>query len=177
MKKFLLSLLFVLPLCNYAQEGMRGIGANFGSEIVDPFEYGSGDGSISSLGVKYMYNKTDNVRLVPYFYIARGEYYRLISGGYVAYDAEITKFGINAHYIFGSIKRFRPYAVGGLYYMNVTDSDYYQSNTHSLFGVSFGVGAEYRIAYRWLFQIETLMNIHADVDNTLLIMPSITYIF
>ena len=30
MKKFLLSLLLVLPLCSFAQKGMQGVGVNLG---------------------------------------------------------------------------------------------------------------------------------------------------
>lgn len=182
MKRLLLSLLLVLPLYGFAQKAMQGISVGYGLELMEPLSDYGYSGAISSFSLKYAYNATDRVRILPYFSMAYGGCYRYISGGDMFRAVTNYRMGANVHYVFGEIKRFRPYAIGGLYYTNLTESadgNLDNSWEQSGFGVNFGVGAEYRIAYRFILQVEALMHLDG-VDasgGNVLIIPSLTYVF
>lgn len=82
MKKFLVSLLFVLPLCCFAQKGTQGIGVSLGFETCLSTIYSFLDKNPANevccntipLSVKYYYDLTDRIRIAPHIgYIAADE--------------------------------------------------------------------------------------------------------
>lgn len=108
MKKFLVSLLFVLPLCGFAQKGLQGISVNLGFETCADIT-GLDDILCCKnipLSIKYHYNLTDRIRIAPHLgYIAANET--------ECFNTNIYNLGVSFHYFFNKVKPLRPYAIVG----------------------------------------------------------------
>lgn len=170
MKKFLLSLLFVLPLCGFAQKGMRGIGVGVehGYGIVDD------DGTIgSSFGAsfKYEYNLTDKLRFSTNVNImkVRGFYSWDVEENPYTPDRptywhtiyEVTEsygegsntaytLGLDFHYFLNKVRPFRPYLLlGGSFGVSSQTMD----NGPSV-GIKAGLGFNWRLTHNCTFQLE-----------------------
>ncbi len=170
MKKFLLSLLLVLPLCSFAQKGMQGAGLSFGAGLDLMYEEWT-----YSYRAIYQNFITDRFRISasldlhnqyldhPRGYYESGDpFYGLRGNTYLA--------GFEGHYFFYEVRRLRPYVMGGVligaskskrinYYENWRD--YYshenlQNRALQQFagGVKLGVGLNYRISYNLMAQFE-----------------------
>ena len=78
MKKFLVSLLLVLPLCGFAQKGSQGISVNLGFETcIEALDFGYYEDAckLFPISVKYHNHLTDRIRIAPYIeYVAADEY-------------------------------------------------------------------------------------------------------
>lgn len=154
MKKFLLSLLLVLPLCGFAQKGMQGIGVNLGVGMTFEEEM-----TINTY-LNYQRHLSDQVRLSCSlgFYSAcyyhydyhYSEYWGWVTdGGYS--DAYYCLIAADVHYFFNQPRRLRPYAIGGILF-GVGDGDGYFSNVVG--GVKLGLGLTYRLGYHWAINLE-----------------------
>ena len=170
MKKFLLSLLFVLPLCGFAQKGMRGIGVGveLGSGIVD--EDGR-NGSSFGASFKYEYNLTDKLRFstnvnimkVRGFYSWDVEENPYTPNRYPNWDTiyEVTKsdgegsntaytLGLDFHYFLNKVRPFRPYLLlGGSFGVSSQTMDHGPS-----VGIKAGLGFNWRLTHNCTFQLE-----------------------
>ena len=108
MKKFLVSLLFVLPLCGFAQKGSQGFSVNLGFETCG---YITGYDDILCcknipLSIKYLYNLTDRIRIAPHLgYIAANED--------ECFNTNVYNLGVSFHYFFNKVKPLRPYVIVG----------------------------------------------------------------
>lgn len=168
MKKLLLSLLLTLPLCGFAQKGMRGIGVGA--------EYGLGSvyhQKVSSYGLsfKYEYNIDDFIVLYwklnftnvtyqkPNFTVTENPnlpnpsssknatIYEVIDDGYTHHNAiHYNMDVIGAHFYLNQIRRLRPYVF--LDYGIGVAMGYF---SHSL---RTGLGFNCRLTYNCSLQIE-----------------------
>lgn len=170
MKKFLLSLLLVLPLCSFAQKGMQGAGLSFGAGL--DFSYGE---LVYSYRAIYQNFITDRFRISASLYL-HNQYLALNDYGYYESGDPFDGLrgntylaGFEGHYFFNEVRRLRPYVMGGVligasrskrinYYEN--RRDYYNhenlQNRVQQFagGVKLGVGLNYRISYNLMAQFE-----------------------
>ena len=178
MKKFLVSLLLLLPLYCFAQKGEQGIGINMGFETCVNM-----DCKIIPLSVKYHYNLTDRVRIVPHI-------------GYIVADeiecinTNVYEGGVSVHYFLNGVKRFRPYLVGGIsvggYNSMVYDDLMLNGESYSpgskyngfLYGVGFGGGLDCRIRDKLSLHVELLAHL-SSLQDRLCFGPNIgvTYTF
>ncbi len=158
MKKLLLSLLFVLPLCGFAQKGMQGVGMNLGlgftfddvefainphlnyqKHLSNRFRLSCSLGLYSACYYHYDYSYSEYWGGREYEYRYYGEtFYCLIAA--------------DVHYFFNQPRRLRPYAIGGILF-GVGDGDGYFSNVVG--GVKLGLGLTYRLGYHWAMNLET----------------------
>ena len=151
MKKFLLSILFLIPLSGFAQKGMQGVGVNFGFGCRLPWsDYAS------SYGFKYQKNVTEKFRIATSLECLDHNHTQLISGFYEDYYATSYLLIVEGHYFFNDIMRFRPYAVGGVIagFIEALHSEGYDSLSEFTGGVKLGVGLNYRIGYHLTAQLE-----------------------
>lgn len=189
MKKFLVSLLFVLPLCCFAQKGTQGIGVNLGFETC--FYITGYDDVLCCknipLSIEYHYNLTDRIRIAPHI-------------GYISADEEenfntnVFEGRLSLHYFLNGIKRFRPYLSGGasvggynsvVYHpmIEITEVERIEyplgSKYNGLFyGVDFGVGVDSKIGSNLSLQAEILARC-SSLRDFLYFGPNIglTYVF
>ena len=170
MKKFLLSLLLVLPLCSFAQKGMQGAGLSFGAGL--DLMYMEWTYSYRAIYQNFI---TDRFRISASLdlrnqYLEHHGYYEsgdptdgLRGNTYLA--------GFEGHYFFNEVRRLRPYVMGGVligaskskriinYYKNWVDyinHENLQNRAIQQFagGVKLGVGLNYRISYNLMAQFE-----------------------
>lgn len=169
MKKLLLSLSLVLPLCGFAQKGMQGVGVNFGFGC-DFWRYQYA----SNCGISYQKFVTDNFRLASSLEISDYLYdYDSYTYGYIYYYATSYLLTVEGHYFFNDIKRLRPYAIGGI---SVGLYNYWGEKPKSGLagGVKLGVGLNYRIGYHWTAQLEVPIHL---VYPTSLFTPSLGLVY
>lgn len=160
MKKFLLSLLFLIPLSGFAQKGMQGVGVNFGLGCC--FLHGD---YAYSYGVSYQNFVTDRFRLVSSLEVLDYIYESMWHSNYVE-DVLASSYllVVEGHYFFNDIRRLRPYIVGGVSvgFLETTGAHlkegnrewYYEPWTEFAGGVKLGVGLNYRIGYHLTAQLE-----------------------
>lgn len=169
MKKFLLTLLLVLPLCSFAQKGMQGAGLSFGAGL--DLMYMEWTYSYRAIYQNFITDRfrisasldLHNQYLVGIGYNESGDhYYGLRGNTYLA--------GFEGHYFFNEVRRLRPYVMGGVligaskskrinYYENWWDycnHENLQNRAIQQFagGVKLGVGLNYRISYNLMAQFE-----------------------
>lgn len=168
MKKLLLSLLLVLPLCGFAQKGMRGIGVS-----LSPGESFGVDGATICC-LNYQKHLSDRARLscsLGYFGI-NYSYYEYISDGYEHY-VEYCLIAAEIHCFFNQPRRLRPYAIGGLFFGVGDGGECLPDNIN---GVKLGLGLTYRLGYHWAMNLEAplyLMEVVGGFHPTL----GLTYTF
>lgn len=153
MKKFLLSLLLVLPLCGFAQKGMQGVGVNLG--VGTTFE----EEMTINTYLNYQRHLSDQVRLScslglygATFYDGDLYYYDEYgreSYGYYG-EAVYCLIAADVHYFFNQPRRLRPYAIGGVLF-GVGDGDYFSDVVG---GVKLGFGLTYRLGYHLAMNLE-----------------------
>lgn len=185
MKKFLVSLLFVLPLCCFAQKGTQGIGVNLGFETcLDITGY---DDVLCCknipVSIEYHYNLTDRIRIAPHIgYIAADEM--------ECFNTNVFEGGVSLHYFLNGVKRFRPYLMGGASIGGDNSTVYHDlvinrvpyplgSKYNGLFyGVGFGVGLNCNIGANLSLQAEVLAHF-SSLQDILSFGPNIglTYVF
>ena len=142
MKKLLLSLLLILPLCGFAQKGMQGVGFNFGG--------GTGydrDCLLGEFSLKYQNYIKDNIRISPHM-----KYYNL--DDYNEYEG--FYLGCDFHGFFTKVRRLRAYAIVGLSLGSTTEyvNDYEDDYTYFDVCIDLGIGIDYRIGYHFSLQGE-----------------------
>ena len=200
MKKFLVSLLCVLPLCGFAQKGSQGISVNLGfetcSDAFDATLFLDDACKLFPISVKYHNHLTDHIRIAPYMeYIAADE-----DGNF---NTNVYDLGISFHYFFNKVKRLRPYVVVGgsiggynsvVYHpLMISDGsrdeegelifEYYPlgSKYKGLFwSVDCGLGLDYKVGEHFSLQMEVLGTVSSSwVCMPLYFGPNIglTYVF
>ncbi len=179
MKKFLVSLLLVLPLYGFAQKGVQGIGVNLGFETcVDVLCCKN-----IPLSIEYHYNLTDRIRFAPHIgYIAANEI--------ECFNTNVYEGGVSLHYFLNDVKRLRPYLSGGASvggYNSVVYHDlmlnhkpYPLGSKHNgiFYGVDLGVGFDCKIGSNLSLQAEILAHF-SSLRDFLYFGPNIglTYVF
>ena len=123
MKKLmiLISMMFFIMSSASAQKGIQAFGVNLG--------YGSEIES-ASIGVKYQYNITNNIRLEPsanYFFEKRG--------------VDMFDFNANAHYLIPTENNIRLYPLAGL-----TFTRWDLGKVANRLGLNIGGGAEFDVS-------------------------------
>ena len=184
MKKFLLSLLFLIPLSGFAQKGMQGVGVNWGFGCCYIYE-----DYASNYGLSYQNFVTDRFRLVSSLEVLNYTYDSDWSFEPPEYEyATSYLLIVEGHYFFNGIRRLRPYVVGGIsvgflettgmYYNSGSywdDRRYYREPMSEFAGgVKLGVGLNYRIGYHLTAQLE--VPIHLVYYNPLF-TPSLGLVY
>ena len=146
MKKFLVSLLLLIPLYGFAQKGLREVGVNLG--LGSCF---SGDYS-GCIGFNYKKNLSDRIRFAASYCFLDYEYDHDYGYGY----GSSYFLGGEVHYFLNDVRRLRPYAIGGIILGSYETEEYYETDTTSgtAGGIKLGVGLNCRIGYRWTVQFE-----------------------
>ena len=177
MKKLFLSLLLIIPLCGFAQKGMKGVGIGveygIGSELETEF------GSLTSYGAlfKYEYNLTNRIRLSACLNVMSIEDFKVYNtiikvnpntpnkpaNWYGEKIYEITDkftnqsstnviFGFEFNFFFNGIRRFRPYLLYGMNfgYSSLTTEKVDDTN----YGIRFGYGLNWRLTHNSSLQLE-----------------------
>lgn len=151
MKKLLLSLLLILPLCGFAQKGMQGIGVatGYGSSLNSNI----GDPAILnfSLGIIYQNYITEDIRLSTSLGMVRTDAYNDYYDW--SYNRFYHFFGVDVHYFFNSVKRLMPYVVGG-FSAGSFSWNKPEQETAIASGAKLGVGLNYRLGYHLTAQLE-----------------------
>ena len=135
----------MLPLCGFAQKGMRGIGVSLSYGAF--FE--ADDATICCLN--YQKHLSDRARLSCSLGYFGTYYYRYISGGQYHRYVEYCLIAADVHYFFNQPRRLRPYAIGGILF-GVGDGREYFPN--AVGGVKLGLGLTYRLGYHWAMNLE-----------------------
>ena len=153
MKKLmiLISMMFFIMGSAFAQKGIQAFGVNLG--------YGSEIES-ASIGVKYQYNITNNIRLEPsanYFFEKRG--------------VDMFDFNANAHYLIPTENNIRLYPLAGLTF---TRWDF--GKVANRLGLNIGGGAEYDVSDNLFVNFELKYQIIKDLDQAVFNV-GLTYIF
>lgn len=149
MKKVVIfiGMLFFLMNNAFAQKGIKAVGAHLG--------YGSEIKSVS-IGLKFQYNITDNIRLEP-------------SMNYFFEKDEISQLDLNAnaHYLFPMASNIRLYPLGGLTFARWSfDYDVNGfSNDVTRLGVNLGGGAEMDITDKLMINCELKYQFVSDFDQ------------
>lgn len=172
MKKLLLSLLLVLPLCSFAQKGMRGIGVGveLGSGIVDDGEI---NGSSFGALFKYEYNLTDRLRFSTNVSIMKVHGFSFcdfsveenpytpnrppslntiyeVTESYGEGSNTAYTLGLDFHYFLNKVRPFRPYLLlGGSFGVSSQTMDNGPSG-----GFKAGLGFNWRLTHNCTFQLE-----------------------
>lgn len=165
MKKKLVSLLFVLPLCCFAQKGTQGIGLNLGVETCVDF-----CSKNVPLSLGYHYNLTDRIRIASHIgYIAADEM--------ECFNTNVFEGGVSLHYFLNGVKRFRPYLIGGASiggYNSTVCHDLVVNHVPYLLGskykglfydVNCGIGLDYTLGEHLSLQMEVLGSVSSLWDN------------
>ena len=153
MKKLmiLISMMFFIMGSAFAQKGIQAFGVNLG--------YGSEIES-ASIGVKYQYNITNNIRLEPsanYFFEKRG--------------VDMFDFNANAHYLIPTENNIRLYPLAGLTF---TRWDF--GKVANRLGLNIGGGAEFDVSDNLFVNFELKYQIIKDLDQAIFNV-GLTYIF
>ena len=153
MKKLmiLISMMFFIMGSAFAQKGIQAFGVNLG--------YGSEIES-ASIGVKYQYNITNNIRLEPsanYFFEKRG--------------VDMFDFNANAHYLIPTENNIRLYPLAGLTF---TRWDF--GKVANRLGLNIGGGAEFDVSDNLFVNFELKYQIIKDLDQAVFNV-GLTYIF
>ena len=151
MKKLLLGLFLLFPLCGFAQKGMQGIGVNcgLGVNFKDDFTL--------NLNLNYQKHLSNRFRLsssLGLYYVEEWYSYSYDYYGYGYYDGHYyysfyCLITADAHYFFNQPRRLRPYALGGLFF-GLGDG----INSSVVGGVKLGLGLTYRLGYHWAMNLE-----------------------
>ena len=153
MKKLmiLISMMFFIMGSAFAQKGIQAFGVNLG--------YGSEIES-ASIGVKYQYNITNNIRLEPsanYFFEKRG--------------VDMFDLNANAHYLIPTENNIRLYPLAGLTF---TRWDF--GKVANRLGLNIGGGAEFDVSDNLFVNFELKYQIIKDLDQAVFNV-GLTYIF
>ena len=153
MKKLfvLMSMMFFIMSSASAQKGIQAFGVNLG--------YGSEIES-ASIGVKYQYNITNNIRLEPsanYFFEKRG--------------IDMFDFNANAHYLIPTENNIRLYPLAGL-----TFTRWDLGKVANRLGLNIGGGAEFDVSDNLFVNMELKYQIVKDLDQTVFNV-GLTYMF
>ena len=153
MKKLfvLMSMMFFIMSSASAQKGIQAFGVNLG--------YGSEIES-ASIGVKYQYNITNNIRLEPsanYFFEKRG--------------VDMFDFNANAHYLIPTENNIRLYPLAGL-----TFTRWDLGKVANRLGLNIGGGAEFDVSDNLFVNMELKYQIVKDLDQTVFNV-GLTYMF
>ena len=153
MKKLmiLISMMFFIMGSAFAQKGIQAFGVNLG--------YGSEIES-ASIGVKYQYNITNNIRLEPsanYFFEKRG--------------VDMFDFNANAHYLIPTENNIRLYPLAGLTF---TRWDF--GKVANRLGLNIGGGAEFDVSDNLFVNFELKYQIIKDLDQAVFNV-GLTYMF
>ena len=153
MKKLmiLISMMFFIMGSAFAQKGIQAFGVNLG--------YGSEIES-ASIGVKYQYNITNNIRLEPsanYFFEKRG--------------VDMFDFNANAHYLIPTENNIRLYPLAGLTF---TRWDF--GKVANRLGLNIGGGAEFDVSDNLFVNMELKYQIVKDLDQAVFNV-GLTYMF
>lgn len=150
-----------------AQKGLQGIGVNIGllTNLVDELENVSLHDHVAPIiDVKYQYGISKIYRIEPYVSVKKLE-------GEVGFGA-----GINNHFFFRGIKRFRPYGLVGIGYnsMKFTDIQWVVQpipvESHGLY-VRGGLGIDYRFTHQWSMQAELSCDWHIGGEYVFVFIP------
>lgn len=172
MKKLLLSLLLALPLCGFAQKGMRGIGVGveLGAGIVDD---DGRNGSSSGASFKYEYNLTDRLRISTNVNIMKVDGFSFwefsaeenpytpnrppsSSTIYEVTESSVEKsntaytLGLEFHYFLNRVRPFRPYLLLGV---SLGASSLTMDDGPSG-GFKMGLGFNWRLTHNCALQLE-----------------------
>ena len=153
MKKLmiLISMMFFIMSSASAQRGIQSFGVNLG--------YGSEIES-ASIGVKYQYNITNNIRLEPsanYFFEKRG--------------VDMFDFNANAHYLIPTENNIRLYPLAGL-----TFTRWDLGKVANRLGLNIGGGAEFDVSDNLFVNMELKYQIVKDLDQPVFSL-GIAYMF
>lgn len=153
MKKLmiLISMMFFIMGSAFAQKGIQAFGVNLG--------YGSEIES-ASIGVKYQYNITNNIRLEPsanYFFEKRG--------------IDMFDFNANAHYLIPTENNIRLYPLAGLTF---TRWDF--GKVANRLGLNIGGGADFDVSDNLFVNFELKYQIIKDLDQAVFNV-GLTYMF
>ena len=153
MKKLivLFSMMFFIMSSASAQKGIQAFGVNLG--------YGSEIES-ASIGVKYQYNITNNIRLEPsanYFFEKKG--------------IDMFDFNANAHYLIPTENNIRLYPLAGLTF---TRWDF--GKVANRLGLNIGGGAEFDVSDNLFVNMELKYQIIKDLDQAVFNV-GLTYMF
>ena len=153
MKKLmiLISMMFFIMSSASAQKGIQAFGVNLG--------YGSEIES-ASIGVKYQYNITNNIRLEPsanYFFEKRG--------------IDMFDFNANAHYLIPTENNIRLYPLAGL-----TFTRWDLGKVANRLGLNIGGGAEFDVSDNLFVNMELKYQIVKDFDQAVFNV-GLTYMF
>lgn len=153
MKKLmiLISMMFFIMSSASAQKGIQAFGVNLG--------YGSEIES-ASIGVKYQYNITNNIRLEPsanYFFEKRG--------------VDMFDFNANAHYLIPTENNIRLYPLAGL-----TFTRWDLGKVANRLGLNIGGGAEFDVSDNLFVNMELKYQIVKDLDQAVFNV-GLTYMF
>ena len=153
MKKLmiLISMMFFIMGSAFAQKGIQAFGVNLG--------YGSEIES-ASIGVKYQYNITNNIRLEPsanYFFEKRG--------------VDMFDFNANAHYLIPTENNIRLYPLAGL-----TFTRWDLGKVANRLGLNIGGGAEFDVSDNLFVNMELKYQIVKDFDQAVFNV-GLTYMF
>lgn len=172
MKKLLLGLLLVLPLCGYAQKGMQGIGGGIMTVFGDFKTYRNRLNASGGTGfcLKYDYHLTDrvgfsaNITLLDMEFEELESYLREIENtpdrpeytetvyevveNYRSSSMFYTTGGLDARFFMNEVKPFRTYLFSGI------DLGVEPVGEEFVIGMRAGLGFNWRLAYNCLLQIE-----------------------
>ena len=167
MKKLLVSLLLMLPLCGFAQKGMQGIGGGLNVGVC----WDDADCAFAGGSIKYQNHLTDRVRAVASFeYIYAEEYHQWGE----AYDV-----GCSLNFFFNDVARLRPYAIWGFFIGEyIYNYDYYIRGSIFFGGMNYGIGLDYRLSYHCSLQAE-MLGLISSFSDVFFFGPniSLTYTF
>ena len=153
MKKLIvfICMMFFIMGSAFAQKGIQAFGVHLG--------YGSEIES-ASIGVKYQYNITNNIRLEPsanYFFEKKG--------------IDMFDFNANAHYLIPTENNIRLYPLAGL-----TFNRWDFGKVVNRLGLNMGAGAEFDVSDNLFVNMELKYQIVKDFDQAVFNV-GLTYMF
>lgn len=152
MKKTLLLLLVAMSvsLSGFAQKGRQAVGVD-----VIPACYPNSERQLSvGVGMKYQYNLTDYIRLVPSAkYVFPHDADKWGSDEY-----ESLQLGMDMNVYLTPLSRVRSYFIAGIYYNHVIeyDKNYDDKDYANIVTTNFGIGLDYRLSYNITLQAEIM---------------------
>lgn len=165
MKKFLLSLLFLMPLSGFAQKGMQGVGVNLGWGFdIWRFDYAY------SYGFSYQKSVTDRFRLASSLEVLDDEVNATTSYLLI----------VEGNYFLNDVRRLRPYVIGGVALGRFeSEAETWIGElgggfAEFAFGGKFGVGLNYRLGYHLTGQLEIPCYL---ISSTSCVVPSLGLVY
>ena len=170
MKKFLLSLLFLMPLSGFAQKGIQGVGVNAGRNF-------SNYDSYAQVSLMYQHHLTNYLQIVPYF-----RHVNIDIVGNHDMNVKINSIGSDLHFfilnlISGRTTRLAPYVVGGISYGSYSGMDDYGYDSGYTFAAKAGLGTNYRITYHIALQVELNVEYYNEPYSRWFIAPGLGFAY